>query len=674
MSLPAPSRRRVELALFFVALLSFAYFYQGADQSTAARFDLMRSILERHTLWIDGYAGYNTADIVHVAGHYYSVKAPGGSFSGLIQWAIFSTILFPLSHSRPALYWALATWLTIIFSTSLLVALMTVVMYRFALALGADDGRAAALALILAFATIVFPYATEMTGEPIAAACGFTAFYLLATHEQRPEAGRAMIAGALAGWTVLCDFPSIIIALALAVYALFRLGRSRHIAAFAAGAAAIAVVLLAYNQAAFGNSLFLSYQAYRLPGNTQFPEQAAGFVGLTYPKLWILRKILIDPQRGLLYCNPELVLVIPALIYFAMRGKYRAEFAVTAFVIVAFILFNASFGQSIVSWGGGIATGPRQIVASIPFIVLALAFLPRRWNWPLAALALLGVFAMLMATSVEPHFPYEYENPLRDFIYPAYLRGDFAYDRDAYFGGPPVVGQSTAFNLGKLAGLPRSLQLWPLALLWGAGAFFLIRELRLWRGDPMTREMASAAALVAIAALFAPPLLCRAICADDTTAAHGLLARYYRGLSGQGFPPLLERVDPRIDFEDIAELGALPTPSHILWTGTLMVAQTGVYRFALDVDDDGWVVIDGNPVINDPGAVTLNHAEGVAYLSAGTHRIEVGQRNLWGGARIVLYWQPPGAAMVPIPSAVLNPANNTRVVQKGRLSHVAEPN
>ncbi|MGH7248430.1 MAG: hypothetical protein ACREH9_10025, partial [Pseudomonadota bacterium] len=175
MKLPGSHRPRLELALLIVTLLTFAYFYQGADQSTAARFDLMRAILERRTLWIDGYAGYNTADIVKVAGRYYSVKAPGGSFTGLLQWWVFSAILSSLALHHEALYWALSTWLTIIFSTSLLVAILSVLMYRFARWLGASEGRAVALGLLLAFATIYFPYATEMTGEPIAGVCAFAA-------------------------------------------------------------------------------------------------------------------------------------------------------------------------------------------------------------------------------------------------------------------------------------------------------------------------------------------------------------------------------------------------------------------------------------------------------------------------------------------------------------------
>ena len=76
-----------------VTLLTFAYFYQAADHSTGSRFDLVRSILERGSLWIDGYCGYNTADIVELRSHIYSNKAPGGAFTGMVPWLFVTSIL-----------------------------------------------------------------------------------------------------------------------------------------------------------------------------------------------------------------------------------------------------------------------------------------------------------------------------------------------------------------------------------------------------------------------------------------------------------------------------------------------------------------------------------------------------------------------------------------------------
>ncbi|HEY6394582.1 MAG TPA: hypothetical protein VIX12_04125, partial [Candidatus Binataceae bacterium] len=230
-------QKRLERALFLIPFVTFAYFYQGADQSTAARFDLIRSILERRTLWIDGYAGFNTADIINFKGHIYSVKAPGTSLTALVPWAWITTILRPLGTNHEPMFWALATYLTIVCSTGLLVAWMAVLMFRFALAMGASVGRAAGLAIVLSFATIVFPYATELTGEPIAAACAFAAFYLLATFDNRAGPARALGSGFLAGLAVLNDYPTILIAGAIGIYAVFKLTRWSHAAAFSLGAA-----------------------------------------------------------------------------------------------------------------------------------------------------------------------------------------------------------------------------------------------------------------------------------------------------------------------------------------------------------------------------------------------------------------------------------------------------
>src|SRR6185437_13019146 len=389
-----------------------------------------------------------------------------------------------------------------------------------------------------------------------------------------------------AGWAVLCDFPAILIAASLTLYAIVRLGPTRHFIAFGCGALAVGALLIAYNQAAFGSPFFLSYEAYKLPGNPQFPEQAAGFVGLTYPRMEILWQILADPQRGLFFCNPVLVLSIPAFGFFAARRAFRVEFSVVAFAVVSMILFNAAFGESIVSWGGGTATGPRQIVAAVPFMVLTLAFLPAQSGWILAAVAFASALAMLMATAVEPHFPYEYRNPLRDFILPAYLRGDLAYNRDAYFGGPAVVDESTAFNLGKLAGLPGVLQLWPLAALWLATAFAILHKCRNSGSKWLGRPLLKAAAMAAIFALFALPAVF-AITPRSPIGANknGLMAGYFRGLEPSEFAPHLVRVDPQISFRGVAEMGALPAPSHVIWRGRLIVPRDGRYRFMLDADD-----------------------------------------------------------------------------------------
>ncbi len=657
---PEDRSRQIETAVFLIPFITYAYFYQGSDQSIACRFDLMRSMVEKGVLWINDFCGYNTADIVTFHGRIYSVKAPGTSYTALIPWLIFRTALLPLSAAHEAIYWAFVTYLTTVFTTGLLISALCVVMFRFARFLGAPEGRAAGVALILGLATIAFPYATELTGEPVAAACVFTAFYLLATFEILPSSTRAFAAGFLAGWAVLNDYPVFLVAAAIGIYALFKLPRWTHLAAFSAGAAITVAIMLGFNWGAFGHPLYFSYQAFKLSPaeNHQFPEQAVGFVGLTYPKARILWNILVDPQRGLFFCNPVLLLSIVGVGYFARLKRWRAEFIVTVYSFVVLFLFNASYGESIVSWGGGTATGPRQIVASVPFMVLALGFLPAACDYLLGAMGALSATIMLMATATNPHFPYEYDNPVRDFALQQFMRGDFATNRDAFFGGGMVVRDSVAFNLGKLIGLAGPFQLWPLAIFWIFGSFDLSESLGLW-GTGASRRMTQIAVTVGIASVFLLSMNQRIMQSFVVKGQHGLLGRYNVGENCAETPPHMVRVDRQLDFNSIAEMGAMPFPSCDIWRGELVVPQSGNYEFMIEVDDSGWVTVDDTQVIHDPGLVSKSHDVGRIYLTEGRHRIEVGERNVAGGSYLRLYWEIPGTnfhEIIPAEALVPDPA------------------
>jgi hypothetical protein len=287
-------------------------------------------------------------------------------------------------------------------------------------------------------------------------------------------------------------------------------------------------------------------------------------------------------------------------------------------------------------------------------MALALAFLSDGLNAAFAVSALISALLMLMATAVEPHLPYEYLNPFRDFVWPAYLRGDLAYNKSSYFGGPPIAGDSVAFNLGKFAGLPGGAQLLPLAALWVVAALYLLNTLRAG-GSTHTFRLSIAAATVGIATLFTPPIAGTLLDRCEYMGGHGLLGRYYEGSRPDAFPPHIRRIDPEINFDSIAQLGALPPPSVVIWTGEILAPAAGLYRFTIEVDDSGWLKIDDHTVIADPGEISKMRDGGSIYLSAGSHRIELGERNIWGEASMRLFWQLPGANQEIVPSTSLTP-------------------
>src|SRR6202140_5763758 len=83
---------KTAILLGAVIFFSFMYFYEGGGWNQNSRFDVLRAIVERHTLQIDAYHE-NTQDKAHFRGHYYSDKAPG---------LVFLAVPFALA-ARPAL-------------------------------------------------------------------------------------------------------------------------------------------------------------------------------------------------------------------------------------------------------------------------------------------------------------------------------------------------------------------------------------------------------------------------------------------------------------------------------------------------------------------------------------------------------------------------------------------
>jgi hypothetical protein len=234
------------------------------------------------------------------------------------------------------------------------------------------------------------------------------------------------------------------------------------------------------------------------------------------------------------------------------------------------------------------------------------------------------------------------------------MRGDFATNRDAFFGGGMIVRDSVAFNLGKLVGLPGPFQLWPLAALWIFGMFDLSESLDLW-GTGASRRHTQIAATTWIAALFLLSMTQRVMQPFLQRGQHGLLGRYYVGDCGENQPHIV-RVDRQMDFDTIAEMGAMPFPSCDAWRGQIIAPKTGDYQFTIDVDDSGWLTIDGTPVIRDPGPITKVHDTGTIHLTEGPHQIEVGERNTGGGSYLHLYWKLPGTSdVVIVPAEALIP-------------------
>jgi hypothetical protein len=73
---PRALARRPEAALFAMALGAYAYFFQGGGWNQNARFNLVRAVVEEHTVVVDDYIRNTAADAIR-DGHNSTDKAPG---------------------------------------------------------------------------------------------------------------------------------------------------------------------------------------------------------------------------------------------------------------------------------------------------------------------------------------------------------------------------------------------------------------------------------------------------------------------------------------------------------------------------------------------------------------------------------------------------------------------
>ncbi|KPL09317.1 hypothetical protein AMJ85_06795, partial [candidate division BRC1 bacterium SM23_51] len=470
------SARRVELLLFFLLWLTYAYFYQSAQHNGAARFDQTRAIVENGVFHIDRFR-YNTADVVVISrnggpSHVYPNKAPGTSLLAVAPFWLWMHALKVVGFDE-WVYWHAVAYLTILSTVALLSALAAVAMYAVLRRLTGDAVFSMLAVVAIWLGTICFPFSTLFFSHQQAAAQLVLAFYFLfklrcdGLERMRRPAAQVALAGLLCGFTVATEYPTLLLVALLCVYLATTLVGLRAPAQtrlslglmFCAGLAAGAAVLVAYNLAVFGKVFYVPYEVYAQErAASSFPGHRAGYVGVHWPG-WsnffaVLREITVLPQRGLLYiglkgwrvyaCNPVLWLALPGTVWLFLHRRFRIEAIVVAAMAAAYLTFNACYGDSIVYWGGAWSVGPRHLIPLLPFLALPLIEGARRLWFFFCPLMLLSVFYMLLATAVEPRVPYEYRNPARDLFAAKYLSGHLALNRQGLFDphGRPLTENS----------------------------------------------------------------------------------------------------------------------------------------------------------------------------------------------------------------------------------------
>jgi hypothetical protein len=314
-------------------------------------------------------------------------------------------------------YWPADYWVTL-GTSGLLTALSGVILAGLARELGCGPRRAALVGLAYGLATPAYVYATMSYGHQVSSFALLAAFALL----WRTDRGgvRMLAAGFLAAAAAVVELSLGPIAAILGFYLLIQVaGRKRPVSAlgwFVVGAAVPTLILLGYNQRAFGSPWEMGYfhHATKIFADVHSAENP---LGLRRPDWSKAVPLVWGSYRGLLFYAPIVAASVPGWLILAWRRLWGMA-AVSALAVAVVFLVNLSYPE----WTGGWSTGPRLLVPLLPFAMLPVAALlaegGRAATVVVLILALGGGVVNLLFQGVGGRLPQYVADPLRGAIWP----------------------------------------------------------------------------------------------------------------------------------------------------------------------------------------------------------------------------------------------------------------
>ena len=491
MNYDSPSDRTVTeraikrtLIIGFAAFVSYAYFYGGGGYNQNTRFDLVRAIVERGTLSIDAYQE-NTGDKAFKDGHYYCDKAPGQPLLA-VPVAMFARSAMRASGVDPLSASSLVTLSCIctLFSVALPAAVACACLYWIALRLGASTNAAAFGALGMGLGSPMWAYATLFWAHALAGACLLFAFAAVLRLNGEAAGGEVLwgfVAGLMAGWATVTEYPAAPASAIIALFAVARVwtgGWSRRVriaSGVAAGALICIAVLMLYQRATFGSALHTGYAYEYEVGD--FPCTSQGFLGIKLPRLHVAFKLLFGLERGLFVSAPVAMVAVAGLRWLQKRPATRVPGYTAAAIFVYYLLFNASYCE----WSAGWSYGPRYMAAGIALLCVGLApawdHFRKNGRRILLGLLAVSVLFSLIAVSTTPQPASQYRSPMIQLLWPSFWSGNLALNQSSMLAPFDADADDApgAFNLGQLMGLHGLASLLPLLAVWALAGMVWVK-------------------------------------------------------------------------------------------------------------------------------------------------------------------------------------------------------
>ena len=443
--------RLLEVLLVLPLLVSFSYvFPRWADPNQNSRLDMVVAVVDDGTFAIDKYVS-NTVDYAKYNGHYYSDKPPGTAFIGipiyaglkvLFQTPVLDRVVQKLADTpafqatlraegsgiyKEKVRFAIAQVVLTFFIAVIPSLILAVLLFRLCVSFKLPPLVAFFTAAAYSLLSPAFPYANALYGHQLSSALLVGSFFLI-YRAREISVRRLLLVGALLAYAVITEYPTVLIAGVISIYALVRLiqkGQGLKISWLALTALLGLSVILIYNTVVFGGPLSLGYE-YSENWTTQ---HQTGFMSLTLPHLQAVWGITFGVFRGLFVLSPLVLWAFPGFVFWFQQKEYRPEFLVSLASVVLMFLFNSSSSM----WWGGYSVGPRYLLAAMPFLFLGVGFCLERlsnrpWFKVLFALSslisLVSTWGISLAGQAFP--PDTIANPFVGYAWPNWVSGNIA--------------------------------------------------------------------------------------------------------------------------------------------------------------------------------------------------------------------------------------------------------
>lgn len=334
---------------------------------TTSFLDLDYAIFSTHTFSIGRVWQFtpNSVDLIQYNGQYYNALAPGLALFAFPAVAVGFSIVGHFTLYGPVMS-----------LSELFVAIMNAVAVFFLYKLSRlffRENASSLIALSYAFSTISWPFATFFFQSDLSAALDVIAVYLILRATRGSGDFSSILIGGLAvASAMMVDYVNFLLLPVLLTYVVVSLRKDKHLVKIATifGLCSLtgALAMGLYNYACFGQPLVSTEQL--------FLHSSSLLGNFTTPLYLGLVLNLFTPLRGIFLYSP--ILLLGVIGFKRMLGTVRKEglLILTVFMVL-FLPYCAWYGPT-----GGLAFGPRFIIASFPFLLLPAGYvMESRWRY-----------------------------------------------------------------------------------------------------------------------------------------------------------------------------------------------------------------------------------------------------------------------------------------------------